>query len=195
MADTYFRNRRVSHSWSLVLERAIRVTSFRLNSGRRTMAEQWYFWNHRPPPAAYPNPRAPHIDQGNESHALDINQTDGGVYRLAAVLRRWGMNPRWTVRGEPWHIEVTEAELLSLVRRMKPTGPRTLRPGASGATVRRLQRLLRARGFDTVPKPGKAGYGYYGRTSRSAVRRVQRKHGLKVDGVVGPTTWKLLLRR
>jgi hypothetical protein len=194
MTDTWYANRRVSGSWALVLTAAHKVTSFRLNSGRRTMSEQWYFYTHQPPPAAYPNANAPHIRVGSEAHALDIASTDGGVYRLAAVLRRWGAYPRWTVPGESWHIEVTAPELATLTKRFRSPGPRTLRRGAHGATVKRLQRILRARGFKTVPAPGKRGHGYYGRTSRSAVRRIQRKHGLTVDGVVGPKTWQLLLK-
>jgi hypothetical protein len=195
MTDTWFGGRRVSGSWGIVLTQAAKLTSFHLNSGRRTMSEQWYFYTHQPPPAAYPNANAPHIRQGREAHALDVATGDGGVYRLAAILRRWGVYPRWTVRGEPWHIEITEAELARLTRRFRRTSPRTLRRGAHGATVRRLQRILRARGFHTVPAPGKPGYGYYGRTSRSAVRRIQRRHRLKVDGIVGPATWRLLLNR
>lgn len=192
MSDTYFRGKRVSGSWAVVLNRAGRVTSFRLNSGRRTIQEQWYFYNNQPPPAAYPNPRAPHIDQGNESHALDVNQTDHGVYRLAAVLRRWGMIARWTVRGEPWHIEVAEGELRAAARRFRRSGPRTVKRHSSGKTVRRLQRILRARGFKSVPGRGQKGHGYFGRTTASAVKRVQRKHGLRADGVCGPRTWKVL---
>jgi hypothetical protein len=101
----------------------------------------------------------------------------------------FGWAKRWSdAAHEWWHLK-WRAGVWSPP---KPQGPRTLKPGASGAWVKRLQRILRAKGFKSVPAPGKAGYGYYGRTTRSAVRRVQRKRGIKPDAVVGPQTWRAL---
>jgi hypothetical protein len=60
----------------------------------------------------------------------------------------------------------------------------TLKPGSRGANVKRLQRKLRV----TVS-------GYYGALTKKAVKRFQRRAGLKADGVAGPATLaKLRLR-
>jgi hypothetical protein len=60
----------------------------------------------------------------------------------------------------------------------------TLKPGSHGTNVKRLQRKLRV----TVS-------GYYGALTKKAVKRFQRRAGLKADGVAGPATLaKLRLR-
>jgi hypothetical protein len=53
----------------------------------------------------------------------------------------------------------------------------TLEPGDRGPNVKRLQRRLRV----TVT-------GYYGPLTKKAVKRFQRRNGLKADGVAGPQT-------
>lgn len=64
-----------------------------------------------------------------------------------------------------------------------------LRIGARGEFVETLQLLLRhyfnpALGLD----------GYFGPVTETNVKEYQRKHGEEVDGIVGPITWRLLLR-
>ncbi|MCA8923590.1 MAG: peptidoglycan-binding protein, partial [Planctomycetes bacterium] len=66
------------------------------------------------------------------------------------------------------------------------SGP-TLRLGARGNDVVRLQNALRAKGFNPVPSDGIFGNG-----TLAAVRRFQSSRGLAVDGVVGPQTWRAL---
>ena len=71
-------------------------------------------------------------------------------------------------------------------RVLKPPPP-TLRRGASGWQVKRLQRLLRVHGqLATVD-------GVFGPLTQAAVRGFQALHGLEPDGVVGPLTWGALL--
>ena len=62
-----------------------------------------------------------------------------------------------------------------------------LREGASGAKVTELQQRLKAQGFNPGPIDGIYGIG-----TVQAVISFQKYHGLDPDGVVGPTTWKLL---
>lgn len=57
----------------------------------------------------------------------------------------------------------------------------TLRRGDTGDAVQRLQTLL-----------GVQGPNIFGPRTEAAVREFQRKHDLVPDGIVGPTTWKVL---
>ncbi|MBA3301732.1 MAG: peptidoglycan-binding protein [Thermoleophilaceae bacterium] len=66
-------------------------------------------------------------------------------------------------------------------------GNRTVGPGDAGADVKTLQALLRRKGY-AIPKLS----GRYGPKSRRAVKRFQRRHGLRADGRVGTATTKAL---
>ncbi|HEV8248651.1 MAG TPA: peptidoglycan-binding domain-containing protein [Gaiellaceae bacterium] len=65
--------------------------------------------------------------------------------------------------------------------------PQTLKHGAKGFQVKRLQRLLKQRGFD----PG-AIDSEFGPATEKAVRKAQKSFGLEPDGIVGPMTWHAL---
>lgn len=124
-----FQGKRVSSSWVVVLKQAEREgVKFRLNSGRRTMAEQQALYdrnmlNGRPRPGhpltAVPNPNAPHIRVGREAHALDVDSWNDGENKLQRWLRGKGLNAQNTVPGEAWHIEVPEAQLVAYVKRLR----------------------------------------------------------------------------
>lgn len=62
----------------------------------------------------------------------------------------------------------------------------TLRLGAKGDDVLRMQTLLIAHGADIVAD------GIFGRATKVAVETFQTSHGLKVDGICGPVTWTAL---
>lgn len=61
-----------------------------------------------------------------------------------------------------------------------------LKRGATGEAVERLQRSLSAAGHAV------AADGEFGPRTDHAVRAFQAAHGLQVDGVVGPATWRAL---
>jgi peptidoglycan hydrolase-like protein with peptidoglycan-binding domain len=65
------------------------------------------------------------------------------------------------------------------------TGP-TLRPWSSGATVLELQELLRAHGF----RLGLSGE--FDSHTEDCVLIFQKRHGLRVDAIVGSQTWEVL---
>lgn len=61
-----------------------------------------------------------------------------------------------------------------------------LKTGASGKAVRALQQLLNSLGFPCAVD------GEFGPNTKSAVERFQEARGLRVDGKVGPDTWRAL---
>jgi Putative peptidoglycan binding domain len=71
----------------------------------------------------------------------------------------------------------------------------TVRQGSTGETVRTAQGCLLARGYAIgVSGVLTAGVdGVFGPLTLAAVRQVQAKAGITVDGVVGPQTWPVLL--
>jgi peptidoglycan hydrolase-like protein with peptidoglycan-binding domain len=66
-------------------------------------------------------------------------------------------------------------------------GQPTIQIGASGPSVKRLQRALRR-----TPNLGLAVDGVLGALTEAAVKDFQQGAGLTVDGVVGPLTWAAL---
>ena len=198
MGVTYLRfdGELVSKEWHLVLSdmRADGV-AFRVNEGKRTFARQQYFWDcyqsggcNGGNVAARPSHSAPHIRTDRIDHAIDFSN-DGAVY---AWLSRKGLNPSRTVRGESWHIEVSAANLRAYYRRHK--GDPVLKYRSSGPSVIKLKRLLYAKGIRNFSgKSNSSRYvPYFGKYTKDAVARFQRKNGMRADGVVGPATWRAL---
>jgi peptidoglycan hydrolase-like protein with peptidoglycan-binding domain len=70
---------------------------------------------------------------------------------------------------------------------MPNPGQPTIRPGATGDAVRRLQRALRR-----TPDLGITVDGVFGAQLEATVRSFQEDSGLVVDGIVGPLTWNAL---
>lgn len=56
-------------------------------------------------------------------------------------------------------------------------------PDLDGATIRRLQTVLRAKGFDPGPADGKAG-----ETTKAAVQKFQERYGIEGDGAINNQT-------
>ena len=63
----------------------------------------------------------------------------------------------------------------------------TIKRGSKGEIVVQLQDLLARNGSSVRIS------GIYDVGTVSAVGAFQRKHGLKIDGIAGPETWKQLL--
>lgn len=88
--------------------------------------------------------------------------------------------PGYECPGDLFYREIKR--LFTIVDKAPP--PRTLKYGDEGEDVKLLQQLL---GMPTSLHTG----GFYTKTRR-AVESFQAAHGLRVDGVVGPSTWALL---
>jgi len=63
-----------------------------------------------------------------------------------------------------------------------------LRAGDGGDDVRRLQRLLKEKGYETYEDSG-----LYGEGTWQAIARFQQQHGLPADGVADERTWRALM--
>jgi peptidoglycan hydrolase-like protein with peptidoglycan-binding domain len=70
---------------------------------------------------------------------------------------------------------------------MSNPGQPTIRPGATGNGVRRLQRALRR-----TPNLGITISGTFDSQTETAVKEFQESAGLTVDGIIGPLTWNAL---
>ncbi|MDO8187204.1 peptidoglycan-binding protein [Conexibacter sp. JD483] len=200
-----FDGHHVSDDWFKVLTAARRAgVSFRLNSGRRTLAEQQRLYDlYRAGVgnlAAVPSPTAPHIRVGRQDHALDVDVAfGGGVAVLRSWLRGHGLATSLTVAGEPWHVEADSAgELRAAAKRLgrKPTvldrlRARPLTRGTRAPEVRAVLTYLRRARLIS----GSVDSAVYGATLERAVRTFQRRVGLVADGVVGPKTFAALRRR
>lgn len=185
----------VSREWGIVLA-AMREDHVyaRVNEGHRTMARQTYFWrlylSGRGNLAARPSSTAPHIRTGRIDHAIDF----GNAAAALRWLRSRNIEATLPVRGESWHVEAPAGDLIAFARR-HPADPLItpyyVKPfrKPSAKAVRELQKLLRDRGFASVKVNGR-----YDRRTRSAVGRFQHRHGLKVDRIIGPGTWRALRR-
>lgn len=133
---------------------------------------------------------------GTSNHGL------GTTIDLMTVHDRWmvdqiGAKYGWAKRcsdapSEWWHVKDNPGCTHASWHPPHPLPTIRYRRGRlmHGRTVKRLNRILRLLGFRSV----KHGSGYYGLASRRAVKRIQKKHGIKADGVVGAKTWRLLLR-
>lgn len=197
-ADRYFQDRRVSDAWDTILTDASRRVNFRLNSGRRTMAEQMKLWINRGKPGfaklvAFPNPRAPHIMVGKANHSLDVDTNFGqGENALQAELERMGLRIVNDVVGEPWHMtEKDQTRLHKIAAKIitASESPVLYRGVINRRGTLMLQRMLRGAGVTGVPLNGK-----YDLKTRTAVRRFQRKHGITPTAktMVAVKTWSAL---
>lgn len=117
MART-FQGKHVSEDWYWVLNEAWRQgVRFQLNSGQRTMAEQWALYRNPPPGTpvvAFPNPNAPHIRVGRQNHAIDVdtNAYAGGEQHLQNWLIKHGIPAVNNVAREAWHIDPVDGAAL-----------------------------------------------------------------------------------
>jgi Putative peptidoglycan binding domain len=82
--------------------------------------------------------------------------------------------------------EQADRDALPTPARSGIAGSRVLEIGDLGSAVRRLQRALRRDGQQVAID------GQFDRQTWLAVRSAQQAHGLNVDGIAGPQTWKAL---
>lgn len=198
MAYTYHHGKRVSKSHATILRAYERKYghSLYINQGARTIAEQWTFWNHYrrygSPLAAYPTPAAPHIKWRLAHHALDISAPEP-AHSVAAFYRSQGIPVAFNVHSEAWHMDCLDRGKLNAAAK-RLGNSLVLQRGARRPAVVTLKKLLYRKGVRNFSgKHSSNRYDpHFGLYCHLAVQRYQRKHGLKADGVVGPSTWREL---
>jgi hypothetical protein len=151
-------------------------------SSYRTFAQQVYLYaRSRPGWAARP---------GTSNHGWGL-AVDIATRHMRALVDRYGERYGWAKKWsdaswEWWHLKYRPGVWNGKAPVVYPT----LRKGTLRRKyIRLVQRILwrnRFRGFKLN--------GKYDRATRSAVKRFQRKKGLHPDGVVGPRTWRHLLK-
>lgn len=130
-------------------------------------------------------------------HPADLVAGKRGITSHNNVSKAFKRGTHWDP-GEGFPIE----RYLGLVRKelngagappdAKPLAddPPTLRLGASGWGVKRLQRMLRQ--VDLLPQPAKID-GDFGELTKASVEAFQVLNDIEQDGVVGPLTWRALV--
>lgn len=129
-------------------------------------------------------------------YAADLKAGKRGITTHKAVSDAFKRSTHWDP-GTGFPVEaylalvrskLGEAPPAEPAQELKPP-PKTVRRGAAGWLVTRLQRLLRQHGF--FPEPAEID-GDFGPITEAAVKAFQELNDLEPDGIVGPLTWQAL---
>lgn len=125
-----------------------------------------------------------------EGNTGDGSAADGdGVYLRTRVVKRSSVAFVRIPGVWPGTPTVAAGQLNTHVRdnlhRTMQSSP-TLRKGAKSVYVQQLQQLLKKHGAQIAVD------GVFGSRTLMSVRAFQKRHGLTVDGIVGPATWAAL---
>ena len=110
----------------------------------------------------------------------------GETVHCSGEVKRGALDGSWTHYAVPAGL-YSAAELAAANARRPPA---TLRRGAGGPEVKRLQEALIARGYACGPK---GADGKFGAMTEAALRAFQQANALAPDGVCGPDTWAALM--
>lgn len=137
---------------------------------------------------------------GTSNHGLGINvdlMTRQQRWVIDHVGHLFGFSKRWSdASWEWWHITFRSGSYPMIAKYAGSSSP-TLRRGQTGPSIVKLKKLLHKRGVGNFSGSADRANSnrfdpFFGINTKRAVQRYQKKHGLKADGVVGPTTWTRL---
>ena len=113
----------------------------------------------------------------------------GEIVHCSTVVKTGSLNdtPAWTHYGIPAGLYTDDELRKAGVKVENSKNIPTLRKGAEGDLVKRLQELL-----NLALGAGLNVDGKFGPKTEDAVKVFQAANGLKADGIVGPKTWEAL---
>lgn len=152
------------------------------NSGNRSYAVQVLFYR------TMPRGRAAYPGTSNHGCARAGDCDPDTIEAMRSHGRKYGWD-KVEAFTEPWHWNFLHPTAASRAVRLPVSWP-VLKIGDRRGEVYRAQTYLRYKGYFKARRST-----VFGPLTRSAVRRFQKDHGLKADGVIGPRTWALLRRR
>ena len=117
-------------------------------------------------------------------------------YRSDTKKYDWYPAPAINKEDEVATNTIFKAEKNAIIPNFELAMKHTLRRGKRGKAVELLQALLASKGYRLSSNPTlKTGIdGHFGGYTLRAVKQFQKKAGLVVDGIVGPNTWKALVK-
>lgn len=126
--------------------------------------------------------------EGNTSSGRAGSQADGGgVYVRTRIVRRSSVRFIRIPGVAPRKIEIRiTGDGKTIAKALRHASRPTLKKGARGPDVRRLQHLLAKHGARVTID------GQFGQRTAASVRAFQKRSGLKADGIVRTATWRKL---
>jgi hypothetical protein len=117
-------------------------------------------------------------------------------YRYDTKKYDWYPAPAINKEDEVATNTIVKAEKQAIIPNFELAMKTTLRKGKRGKAVELLQALLARKGYRLSSNSSKkTGIdGHFGGYTLRAVKQFQKKTGLVVDGIVGPNTWKALVK-
>ena len=133
--------------------------------------------------------KKPHIGTHTGNNLVtEASGANAGVIQTrlhGGKWKYWGLYKNVTYDFLPGEQATQPATQTTTQTQPQPTSP-TLRRGAKGEYVTRMQQALTAAGF-SLPKYGTDGS--FGKETLAALKAFQKANGLKADGICGPKTW------
>lgn len=167
----------------------LRVASARV--AYRPLADQQYFWNLY---LSGHGALAARPGTSNHGWGLAVDLASPLMRRIVDQIgEKYGFAKKWSdAPTEWWHIKWRPGNYRA-VEKHHSKYP-VLKRGAKGLAVLRLKRLLYKKGIRNFSGPHSSNRfdRHFGAATQEAVKRFQKKVGLKPDGVVGPVTWRKL---
>jgi peptidoglycan hydrolase-like protein with peptidoglycan-binding domain len=127
--------------------------------------------------------------EGNTSGASGVVANGGGVFKKSYSRN----DSRIVGYGRPRYYEcvIEQSKTTTEEESTVNIELKVLREGSENYTVKALQRMLYALGYDLGSNPID---GIFGSKTDAAVRAFQKANKLDVDGIVGQDTWTKLLK-
>lgn len=158
-------------------------------SAYRTLAQQEWLWDN----VEHPHDTNWVARPGTSNHGWGLAIDLASPHMRSIVDKigaKYGWSKHWSdAPGEWWHLKWKPGNYPAV--KNSPASEPTLRRGQIGPSVIRMKKLLYNKGL----RFGSRYNPFFGKKTQDAVKRFQKRHSLKADGVVGTKTWRALKAR